>query len=202
MRLVCGLSSPVKRSRRGWVQVTVASLFLNHLHRRHGFTAVTGVGVFHRGCATPQAFNHVASCRTSSPITAVAPQPVSTTISPKLVAFSLSSCQRVELVIVTCSAHWAWLHLINRNILIGVRYPLSPWSGTSWPRLIQLKLVLGLPRVGGACPSVNLGSQRRSWPVQAAWWSTASASWPWVWLEKKQKSGDLCVVVRETMNSG
>ena len=85
----------MKRSRRGCVQVTVASLFLNHLHRRRGFTAVTGVGVFHRGCATPQAFNHVASSRTSSPIIDVAPQPVSATVSPTPVAFSLSARQRV-----------------------------------------------------------------------------------------------------------
>jgi hypothetical protein len=85
----------VKRSRRGWVQVTVASLFLSHLHQRRGFTAVNGVGIFHRGCATPQAFNHVASSRTSSPITAVAPQPVSATVSPTPVAFSLSGRQRV-----------------------------------------------------------------------------------------------------------
>jgi hypothetical protein len=69
--------SPVKRSRREWVRVTVASLFLDHLHRRRGFTTITGVGVFHRDCAMPQAFNHVATSRTSSPITAVAPQPVS-----------------------------------------------------------------------------------------------------------------------------
>jgi hypothetical protein len=95
VHLVCGLSSPVKRSRHGWVQVTVASLFLNHLHRRRGFTAITGVGVFHRGCAMPQAFNHVDSSRTSSPITAVAPQPVSATVSPAPVAFSLSGHQRV-----------------------------------------------------------------------------------------------------------
>ena len=37
-----------------------------------------------------QAFNHVASSRTSSSITAVAPQPVSATVSPTPVAFSLS----------------------------------------------------------------------------------------------------------------
>jgi hypothetical protein len=50
---------------------------LDHLHRRREFTAFTRVGVLHRDCATPQAFNHVATSRTSSPITAVAPQPVS-----------------------------------------------------------------------------------------------------------------------------
>jgi hypothetical protein len=72
-----GFRSPVKRSRRGWVRVTVASLFLDHLHRRRGFTTVTRVGVLHRDCATPQAFNHVATSCTSSLITAVAPQPVS-----------------------------------------------------------------------------------------------------------------------------
>ena len=73
----------------------MASLFLNHLHQRRGFTAVTGVGVFHRGCATPQAFNHVTSSRTSSTITVVAPHPVSATVSPVPVAFSLSDRQRV-----------------------------------------------------------------------------------------------------------
>jgi hypothetical protein len=50
------------------------------LHRRRGFTAVTGVGVLHRDCATPQAFNHIDTSRTSSSITAVAPQPVSATV--------------------------------------------------------------------------------------------------------------------------
>jgi hypothetical protein len=76
----CGFRLSVKRSRRGWVRVTVTSLFLNHCHRRRGFTAVTGVGVLRRDCATPQAFNHVATSRTSSPITAVAPPPVSATV--------------------------------------------------------------------------------------------------------------------------
>jgi hypothetical protein len=105
VRLVCGLSSPVKRSRRGWVQVTVASLFLNRLHRRRGFTAVTGVGIFHRGCAMPHAFNHVASSRTSSLITAVAPQLVSATVSPAPVAFSLSGRQRVFVKLNTTALH-------------------------------------------------------------------------------------------------
>jgi hypothetical protein len=63
---------------------------LDHLHRRHGFTAITGVGVLHRDCATPPAFNHVATSRTRSPITAVAPQPVSATVSPTPVTFFLS----------------------------------------------------------------------------------------------------------------
>jgi hypothetical protein len=76
-----GIRSAVKRSRRGWVRVTVASLFLNHLHRRRGFTAITRVGVLHRDCATPQAFNHVATSRNSSPMTVVAPQPVSATVN-------------------------------------------------------------------------------------------------------------------------
>jgi hypothetical protein len=80
MPLASGFHSPVKRSRRGWVQVTVASLFLNHLHRRRGFKAITGVGVFHHGCATPQAFIHVATSHTSSPITTIAPQLVSATV--------------------------------------------------------------------------------------------------------------------------
>ena len=47
-------------------------------HRRRGRMAVIGVAVLHHGCATLRAFHHVVTSRTSSPITAVAPQPVLT----------------------------------------------------------------------------------------------------------------------------
>jgi hypothetical protein len=40
--------------------------------------AVTGVAVPHCGCATLKAFHHVVPSRTTSPVTAVAPQPVLT----------------------------------------------------------------------------------------------------------------------------
>jgi hypothetical protein len=68
--------------------------------------AVTRVGVFHRDCATPQAFNHVATSRTSSPITAVAPQPVSATIK-RAGDSSLLSGRRTSLSnsLATAQAH-------------------------------------------------------------------------------------------------
>jgi hypothetical protein len=72
------------------------------------------------------------------------------------------------LVIVTCPALGAWLHLINRNTLIWVQYPRSPWSGTSWPELVQIEHVLGSPWVGYAFPVARLGDHRRSWPARAA----------------------------------
>jgi hypothetical protein len=41
----------------------VATLFLDHLHRRRRLAAVTGVCAFHHECAMPLAINHVAvSC--------------------------------------------------------------------------------------------------------------------------------------------
>jgi hypothetical protein len=43
----------------------VAALSLDHLRRRRGLAAVTGVCVLHRDCATPQALNHVAVHRLS-----------------------------------------------------------------------------------------------------------------------------------------
>ena len=46
--------------------------------RRRGRMTVIGVTVLHRGCATLQASHHVVPSRTSSPIAAVAPQPVIT----------------------------------------------------------------------------------------------------------------------------
>ena len=46
--------------------------------RRRGRMAVIGVAVLHHGCATLRAFHHVVTSRTSSPVTAVAPQPVIT----------------------------------------------------------------------------------------------------------------------------
>jgi hypothetical protein len=46
--------------------------------RRRGRMAVIGVVVLHHGCATLRAFHHVVTSRTSSPVTAVAPQPVIT----------------------------------------------------------------------------------------------------------------------------
>jgi hypothetical protein len=59
----------------------MATLSLDHLHQRRGLTAVTGVGVLHCDCATPQAFNHIATSRNSSPMTTVAPQLVSATVN-------------------------------------------------------------------------------------------------------------------------
>ena len=77
-----------------WMGLSYCGLVvLDHLHRRRGFTAVTGVGVLHRDCAMAPAFNHVATSRTSSPITVVAPQPVSATVSPAPVTFFLSGCR-------------------------------------------------------------------------------------------------------------
>jgi hypothetical protein len=72
------------------------------------------------------------------------------------------------LVIVTCPALGAWLHLINRNTLIWVQYPRSPWSGTSWPELVQIEHVLGSPWVGYAFPVARLDDHRRLWPARAA----------------------------------
>jgi hypothetical protein len=76
-----GLRSAVKRSHRGCVRDTMAALSLDHLRRRRGLTVVTGVGILHRDCAMPQAFNHVATSHNSSPMSAVAPQLVSATVN-------------------------------------------------------------------------------------------------------------------------
>jgi hypothetical protein len=43
----------------------VTMLSLDHLRRRRGLAAVTGVCVLHRDCAMPQALNHVAVHRLS-----------------------------------------------------------------------------------------------------------------------------------------
>jgi hypothetical protein len=51
------------------------------LHLRCGLMAVTRVVVLHSDCATLRAFHHVVTSRTSSPITAVAPQSVSATVN-------------------------------------------------------------------------------------------------------------------------
>jgi hypothetical protein len=119
-----GFRSPVKRSRRGWVRVTVVSLFLDHLHRRCGFTTVTGVGVFHRDCATPQAINHVAISRTSSPITAVAPQLVSATVK-RAGDSSLLSGRRVSPSnsLATAQAHYK---LTTRSAALGHHQAWAP----------------------------------------------------------------------------
>jgi hypothetical protein len=61
--------------------------------------------------------------------------------------------------------------------LIGVRCPLSPWSGTSWSGLIKLKLVLGSPRIGNAYPATCLGCRRCSWSVRDTGWSEVSTLW-------------------------
>jgi hypothetical protein len=68
MRLGYGLSSPVKRSRRGWVQAIVATLSLSSLCRQRGLTVVTGIRNIHHGCATPPAFNRTAVTHISHPI--------------------------------------------------------------------------------------------------------------------------------------
>jgi hypothetical protein len=82
------------------------------------------------------------------------------------------------LAIVVYSTHWAWPHLINRNILVCVRCLPSPWLGKCRVGLIQLEPVLGSPRVGNTRLVVNLGSRRQSWMVRAAGWSAVSAPWP------------------------
>ena len=74
--------------------------------------------------------------------------------------------------------------------------------GESEAGLVQLRHGLGSPRVKDASSTLSSVSQRRSWPGLAKRWSTASAPWPWVRMEKKQKSEDLCAIVRETINSG
>jgi hypothetical protein len=51
------------------------------LRRRRGFLAIAGVAVLRRDCATLLAVKHVATSRTSSTMIAVAPQPVSATVS-------------------------------------------------------------------------------------------------------------------------
>jgi hypothetical protein len=51
------------------------------LRRRRGFLAIAGVAVLRHDCATLPSVKHVATSRTSSTMTAVAPQPVSATVS-------------------------------------------------------------------------------------------------------------------------
>jgi hypothetical protein len=51
------------------------------LRRRRGSLAITGVAVLRRDCATLPAVKHVTTSRTSSTMTAVAPQPISATVS-------------------------------------------------------------------------------------------------------------------------
>jgi hypothetical protein len=68
--------------------------------------------------------------------------------------------------------------------------------------LVQLKQGLDSYRVGDASSTLNWVSRRRSWPVLAKRWPTASALLPRFGLEKKQKSEGLYANVRETVNSG
>jgi hypothetical protein len=64
--------------------------------------------------------------------------------------------------------------------------------------LVQLRHGLDSHGVGGASPTLSLASRRRSWPVLAKRWPTASAPLPGFVLEKKQKSEGLCANVRDT----
>jgi hypothetical protein len=68
--------------------------------------------------------------------------------------------------------------------------------------LVQLRQGLDSYGVGGASPTLNLVSRRRSWPVLAKRWLTTSALLPRFGLEKKQKSEGLYANVREIVNSG
>jgi hypothetical protein len=68
--------------------------------------------------------------------------------------------------------------------------------------LVQLRQGLDSYGVGGASPTLNWVSRRRSWPILAKRWPMASALLPRFGLEKKQKSKGLSANVRETVNSG
>jgi hypothetical protein len=59
-----------KRSHRGWVKATIATLSLGSPRRRRGLTAITGIRDIHRGCATPPAFNRTTVIHVSHPIIA------------------------------------------------------------------------------------------------------------------------------------
>jgi hypothetical protein len=105
----------------------------------------------------------------------------------------------VKLIIAAIWPIRAW---VNGNAGSTSRFPPCAWVGPSLVCKPKLKAVLESPGVSNAHPVANWDSRRWPWPVQVAGWSTASAPWLGAYLEKKQRSGDLSVIVRERVNSG